>query len=67
MATAVGVALPDGQNWFALPHFSVALPWHQNPAGHGWQRALVTSVVLVSYVPGAHGCLASQYGWPWSF
>ena len=62
MATAVGVELLGGQNWLALPHGSVALPWHQNPAGHGLQRALVTSVALASYVPCGHGCFLSQYG-----
>ena len=28
------------------------------------QRALDTSMVFASNVPGAHGCLTSQYGWP---
>lgn len=28
------------------------------------QRALDESVALASNVPAAHGCLASQYGWP---
>ena len=64
MATADGDELLVGQKRLRLPQRSVALPWHQNPAGHGKQRALEVSFTLASYVDGGHGRTASQNGWP---
>ena len=32
--------------------------------GHSWQRAFVLPPASFSKVPGGHGSLASQYGWP---
>ena len=34
--------------------------------GHARQRSLDTPAASASNLPGAHGCLASQYGWPGS-
>ena len=53
-------------------HAGASLARENVPAGHGRQRALeyvatpAASASSVSYVPGGHGCFASQKGWPGS-
>jgi hypothetical protein len=42
-----------------------ALVFRENcPAAHGAHRAGVGSSALATNVPGVHGCVASQNGWP---
>ena len=52
--------LPEGQ----ISQTSALLTLEKYISGHLRQRALDTSVALASNVPGAHGCLLSQYGCP---
>ena len=45
-------------------HIPALLVSEKLPAAHGAHRAGVGSLALATNVPGRHGCVASQNGWP---